>query len=267
MYCEPYRSWGRAFLHPEISSKQALLIRRVLQWSETAKGGTSYQRQKWLEKGYPLAIHNIASAQIYREENSDAPEDAEIIELLIRTHGGIGQCIRGEISVSQNQPLTTLRRHFSEQELTQILYVLNKCIIKGVNDELWSEHLQKKVLTLCQKIAEDHLEELSPETRLQHLSGIYRRCSTQELARSTSLFSTRVFPYYELWFFESALSDFSVDEVYEIMEKILSASIPDSGSYISFKPLQDTLYYDYEGQKRINVYKKRIIEKMSDKPY
>ena len=31
--------------------------------------------------------------------------------------------------------------------------------------------------------------------------------------------------------------------------------------HINFKPLADSLYYDYEGRKHINVYKKRIIEK------
>ena len=35
----------------------------------------------------------------------------------------------------------------------------------------------------------------------------------------------------------------------------------EQASHMTFKPLADSLYYDYEGKKHINVYKKRVIEK------
>ncbi len=248
-----------------VSERQALLIRRVLQWSETAKGGTLHQRRRWLEKGYPLAIHNLASAMIYAEEqrkaSMDNPEDACLIELLIRTHGGVGQCIRGECSVSSSRELIRLKNDFSDEELYQLLFVLNKCIIKGVGDQLWTAQLEEKVQKLCRDIVEDTMADLPPAGRLQRLSSIYRNCTQAELEKSALLFSGSIFPRYDLWFFESALSDFSVEEVYRITEGILAFDIPEEVSYISFKPLQDTLYYDYEGKKKINVYRKRIIEK------
>ena len=44
------------------------IVRMVLSWSEVAKGGSVKERESWRKKGYPLDIHNLASAEIYLEE-------------------------------------------------------------------------------------------------------------------------------------------------------------------------------------------------------
>ena len=86
------------------------IVSEVLKWSEVAKGGLESERSEWLERGYPLDIHNEASAMIYsiymesgREDSKSSREN--VIFSLIKTHGLIGQCIRGEIPVSHRAPV------------------------------------------------------------------------------------------------------------------------------------------------------------------
>ena len=64
-----------------LSEREFDVIRKALSWSEVAKGGSVKDRDIWRKKGYPLDIHNIASAEIYYEE---APEDDPDRELITR---------------------------------------------------------------------------------------------------------------------------------------------------------------------------------------
>ena len=121
----------------ELSQYAYMITKTVLQWSEVAKGGTKEQRNIWINKGYPLDIHNIASAKIYLENSENNIRDTKIIYTLIKTHGIMGQNIRGEVSISKNNDIKELFDIIDKEELKDILYALNKCIIKGVNDELW----------------------------------------------------------------------------------------------------------------------------------
>ena len=52
---------------PDIRAVKYLLS-TILKWSEVAKGGNKRERSKWTKAGYPLDIHNIASASIFEEE-------------------------------------------------------------------------------------------------------------------------------------------------------------------------------------------------------
>ena len=259
-----------------VDAKQ--ILREVLCWSEVAKGGLRKEREEWRRKGYPLDIHNIASAEIY----SDFMESSEAIYLLIRTHGLIGQCIRGEIPVRHNAPLLYVREllGLSNTRMRELVLVLNECIIRGVSDSLWNQ-VKQDVTVLVDRILEGDLSEYSAEYRLEKLCPkeiqIYRE--------DADFFAENIFRRYELWYFESALGSFDLKQIRAILTRTLqelensggntgSGRVEGSGQvnvyHLNFKPLADSLYYDYEGRRHINVYKKRIIEKFlrdGDAPY
>ena len=246
----------------ELLEEEYLLIKTVLQWSEVAKGGTVKDRADWADKNYPLDIHNIASAEIYKDYTSE--EGAAIysneVYILIRTHGMIGQCLRGEVPVSGNAELGILLENRSRESVTRILYILNECIITAVSADLWNR-VKAAVYELIDRLMDGDFRELPGCVRVRNLlPGLSE--VPEELIR---IFEEDYFPGFELWYFEAALSDFSGEQLIKIL-KDLSSEIrenydSDSISYISFKPLADSLYYDYEGRKHINIYKKRIIEK------
>lgn len=64
------------------------------------------------------------------------------------------------------------------------------------------------------------------------------------------------------WYPEIALDSFSD----EIFMKIINASVEYAVKRevrdINFKPISDFLYYDYQGKKHVNIYKKRIVESL-----
>ena len=244
----------------KLSTWQYHILERVLQWSEVAKGGLESQRSMWLEKGFPLAIHNLASAEIYLEETKDNEkdnkQDKEIIYTLIQTHGIIGQNIRGEVSVCENKPLLTLCEKVEPEELHTLLYYLNYCVIGGVNEALW-EQVEQQVKDLITMIVQGTLTEYAPEQRIKSLSPAFREASKEAM----EFFAEKIFPKYELWYFDSALSDFSAEQIVEIVRRVLEEKGVEQASHMTFKSLADSLYYDYEGKKHINVYKKRVIEK------
>ena len=277
-------------------SNAKFILSEVLKWSEVAKGGNPKERRKWTKAGYPLDIHNIASAQIYADEaglsakfsvieTTDKPEtvkevteeysrrfggDAETFMLttvvLIKTHGLIGQCIRGEIPVSHNRELYELlkKKSFTDMlaeagmDAKQFFMILNECIIHGVSDELWGR-VQNEVSALIGRILEGDCSEYSAIYRLEKLCPREIRIYEEDAA----FFEKEIFPKYELWYFTPALSDFGMSQIRTIFASV-TKKIEESKEqvlHINLKPLSDNLYYDYEGKKHINVYKKRIIEK------
>lgn len=240
------------------------ILREVLCWSEVAKGGLRKEREEWRRKGYPLDIHNIASAEIY----SDLPESSEAVYLLIRTHGLIGQCIRGEIQVRHNEPLLYVRDllGLTNADMHRLVLILNECIIRGVSDSLWDK-VKQDVAALVDRILEGDLSEYSAEYRLEKLCPR----EIQIYKEDAEFFAEKIFPKYELWYFESALGSFDLKQIRMILIRTLQ-ELEGSGDvhHLNFKPLADSLYYDYEGRRHINVYKKRIIEKClrdGDAPY
>lgn len=242
------------------------IISEVLKWSETAKGGRSKQRQEWIDKGYPLDIHNIASSLIYKDFNIDSGSDidktadTELIFTLIRTHGLIGQCIRGEIPVAHNKELYDISKH-TGIDMEELLIILNECIIRAASEDVWNE-IKGDVITLIKRILSGDLTEFSSKYRLERL------CPSEiEIYDIDALFfEENIFNSFELWYFTSALSGFDMGQIRTIFSGILKY-MEDNDidrslvSHLNFKPLSDTLWYDYEGTKHINIYKKRIIEK------
>jgi SAM-dependent methyltransferase len=233
-------------------------VEETLKWSEVSKGGTVKDREEWIRRGYLLDIHNIASADIYTNDNKDLKEKEElnIVRTLIKTHGMIGQCLRGEVPVCDNRELLQLVPVLGKEKMQTILHSLNYCIVAAVDEELWMK-IGGRVIERIDRILNNDFSELEAEERVKALLPSLRTVNDDLV----TFFERELFPKYELWYFEAALSDFSGEQILTIMKTIAKCCEKEEVSYITFKPLADSLYYDYEGKKHINVYKKRIIEK------
>lgn len=268
----------------KLNEEEEAVVRKVLQWSEVAKGGNEQQRDGWRSKGYALDIHNLASAEIYREEDPD--DFSPVVYTLIRTHGLIGQALRGEVSVAKNRELLTLlpgtgaadnergketgneignetvkecaetgEQVITSASLGRIVHVLNHCIIGGVSRKLWDQ-VGPQADKLIDRILSGDFTEFSTRERMSRLDPRLADADP-ELQR---LFGEILFPRYELWYFQAAFQDFSLRQIEWLLSRVAEKA-EEGISYISFKPVADGLYYDYEGRKHLNVYKERIIEK------
>lgn len=251
------------------------LAEETLIWSETAKGGTIRQRRSWQEDGINIFVHNIGSAQLYWRYAEDDREDAAsadkrlIVHRLIETHGLIGQQIRGEVPPSVNLPLSGLVEQglLTADELERLLFALNHCIISAVAPELWQE-VRPQVMELIAVISSGNLhDEVPMKERLRRMrSGSIAQGEDYETEWSSLVqegFNPAVLEPLQpvtFWYVESALQTFSLEQFLKVVS--LSASSDLSAlNHISFEAVMNSIYYDYKGSKKINVYKKRIIEK------
>lgn len=253
-------------IRENLTDREYSIIKKVLQWSEVAKGGTEKQREQWIQKGYPLDIHNLASAEIYLEQSTDSIEETKLIYLLIKTHGIIGQNIRGEVSKTNNVSLYELydyadRMNKKDIYISSLLENLNYCIISGVRWNLWMQ-VKNEVSEIIDEIEAKKLVNLTAEERLHRLFPSQKEMS----AKTIKLFDENVFPFFELWYFTSAMESFSESQISALMELILKTEGIQRVTHLNFKPLADNLHYDYEGKKHANVYKQRIIEKYLKNP-
>ncbi|WP_429351146.1 class I SAM-dependent methyltransferase [Paenibacillus sp. 4624] len=269
------------------------LLEEVLAWSETAKGGSLEQRRTWQQQGINLFVHNIGSAQLYQRYATDRDREnglesvasprQEIIRILISTHGLIGQYIRGEIPYAENLPLRALITEgwVTGGELRIMLMALNQCIIEAVDSGLW-EQVQDEVEQIVDWIVSgtEHTD-WSVKERLSRLRSnsirqgeaideTYAKLKQQfPVEQQLSSLASRT-----LWYVESAMRDFSLEEMVKVFllalhseewEKKIEGHSKDSSvtsiRHISFEPLMNTMYYDYKGVKKLNIYKKRMIEK------
>ncbi|MBQ3906550.1 MAG: methyltransferase, partial [Lachnospiraceae bacterium] len=239
----------------KVSVEEYELTRTVLEWSEVSKGGSEKDRDAWRQKGYALDVHNLASADIYLGFCGVRDEEAELIALLIRTHGLIGQALRGEVSVKENAALQEVARRLGTEAAYRVLSVLNHCIIGGVSLELW-EQVKGEALAMIRSALVGELTEYSTRERMKRLDERLESVS-EEVA---TLFETQIFPKYELWYYQAAFADFGIDQVVWLLRKMLE-KVEEGVSCLLFKPLADGLYYDYQGKKHLNIYKERIVEK------
>lgn len=265
------------------------LLEEVLVWAETAKGGTMRERLRWQQSGINLFLHNIGSAQLYerhiRDGNGTLPPHEEMVHTLILTHGLLGQHIRGEVAFEENLPLHKLTEEgrLTADELIRLLIPLNHCIIGGVSEELWHS-VQEEITQLIRNLAEGTVpDRWTYEERLRRLRsvsiargedfdkqlhGIREQCDLSAALHG--------FQDMTLWYVEAALQDFSLEEFVKVLLLALHSEkqspaqqvaegqrdqlLPDSVSHLSFEPLMNDMYYDYKGVKKLNVYKKRMIE-------
>lgn len=219
------------------------LLEQVLMWSEVAKCGMVHQRKEWLAAGYNLDVHNIGSAQIYDSQcldpNRPNSKERHIISVLIRTHGLVGQYLRGEVPLQFNKPLHDLitEDYLTKENLLEIMMTLNQCVIEGVSETLWHQ-LSEQVTLVCQQIVEGNFNsEYSPKERFCHLRKLsndngddfelsYQAIESELKSKASELKSTPI-DLSELletlmdqkifWYLEAALYDFSLQEVVKIL--------------------------------------------------
>jgi len=247
------------------------LVEETLIWSEAAKGGTSRQRRLWQEEGINCFVHNIGSAQLYMRHvgPSDAARTA-IIHRLIETHGLIGQQLRGEVPPEVNRPLSDIadEQLLTCEELERLLAALNHCIIGAVSAELWQE-VQGEVEELIASVSRGQAYAAWP------MKARVRRMRTGPVSRGEDFeaewdrleqagFDPRLLDSLQqatFWYVESALQTFLLEHFLKVLALASSGKEAASLSHISFEAVMQDIHYDYKGVKKINVYKKRIIEK------
>lgn len=257
------------------------LLEEVLVWAETAKGGTMRDRLCWQQSGIHLFLHNIGSAQLFerhiRQGRGTLSPHEEMVHTLILTHGLLGQHIRGEVAFEENLPVMKLMEEgrLTEDELIRLLIPLNHCIIAAVSEELWHS-VEEEIKQLIRKLAEGSVpDRWTYEERLRRLrtASIARGedfdRQFQEIREQMDLpAALHGFQDMTLWYVEAALQDFSLEEFVKVLLLALHSEeqspedrlSSDSVSHLSFEPLMNDMYYDYKGVKKLNVYKKRMIE-------
>lgn len=238
-------------------------VEQTLKWSEVSKCGSEHHRKIWREKGFNLDAHNEASADIYLMYSTDNAINTEIIYRLIKTHGLVGQYLRGEVSLSDNYLLTDMvdRNIMTYQQLNETLYILNYCIIAGVSEELFNS-LKDDIKTTVENITAGRFKGKTVEKTKERLQRMlpesFKDVST--LTQDDILFYSDIFKIYKMWYVNAAIGSFTAEEVTTIFSIITHTKGMNVVDNISFKPLLDSLFYDYNGKKKLNVYKKRVIE-------
>lgn len=282
------------------------IIAQVLIWSEVAKTGLLHQRKQWRAAGYNLYIHNEASADVFLEyvvTQSDYqrnPKQESLVATLIRTHGLIGQYVRGEVSLSSSLPLRELvAAHIvTSDELSDHLNCLNYCIIAAVDEALWNRIRRDVELAIEQIVSNQSIREVLSENNDEKdytdntASKLVQRVKklryqailqgenyeTYDMSHVEVLLAT-LFEHTTLWYVEAALSEFSFDEFIKIMmlcavkleeaksqeenqleNKHTQSIQPKNVAHLSFELFMHGIYYDYQKKKKVNIYKKRIIE-------
>lgn len=249
----------------EVESSQIGILESVLKWSEVAKGGSEEQKAIWLAKGINLTAHNKGSASIYSEHIEDVfhqTSTTELIGELIRTHGLLGQFLRGEAELGTNRRLAELlQQSFTKEEAYSLLYNLNTCIIGGVSQRLWSD-VKDEISDLIGRILDGDFEEVF----VQRL-GKLRNSSRDPIDTIEEHIQPRFhemkdfFSGKDLWYVESSFHDFQFVDFWtlfqEIQQRLNDRLIQD----IHFGKLMKQMYYDYKGEKRVNIYRLRIVEK------
>lgn len=255
------------------------LLEDVLAWSETAKGGTRLDRIGWQRQGINVFVHNEGSADLYLARAQVSIGDRErLTALLIRTHGLLGQYLRGEVPFAANLPLhgPVEQGLLTETELARLLMALNRCVIGAVSEELWQSveaELETCVLhvSLGTTPENDGLERRLRRLRTgarhrgEDFDGELARIDGELRAAGVAGGLREAFARLDdktLWYVEAALGDFSLEEFVKMMLlALLGAEEAPRARHISFERLMHGLYYDYKGVKKINLYKKRIVEK------
>lgn len=260
----------------DLPVKEESIIEEVLVWSEVAKVGMKHNRRIWRENGFQLDIHNIGSAQIYAAEQMHLSlhqrdlEKEELIYTLILTHGLVGQFIRGEVRYKQLQPLI----HWVEEQnnidvnIEVVLNKLNQCIIQGVSNDIWEKVKDDSGRLISSIVNKEQVKELPLKVRIRRL----RQSSIQKGENFDKQYDQYMknehlnkyiegfFKKTDMWYVESALQEFSLEEFLKIFILIYQKINPLSIQQVSFESFMKDIYYDYKGKKSINLYKKRIIE-------
>ncbi|MDI4644311.1 class I SAM-dependent methyltransferase [Cohnella hashimotonis] len=250
------------------------LVEEALAWCETAKGGSRRDRLGWQAQGINFRVHNIGSAQLYARQEAAAgaaSERTQLVHALVETHGLVGQELRGEVPPEDHDPLArALERSLdSAEERERMLTALNYCIIAAVSPALWTE-VEPEVAAIVRRIAAGN----AAGTQLPIRERL-RRLRTQSIRRGEDfegelaaldaehslLAALTPLESKTFWYVEAALKDFSLAQFLKIFAIVACDDTLPEVKHISFENVMNAMYYDYKGSKKINVYKKRIIEK------
>ncbi len=247
------------------------ILEETLKWADVAKCGYKYQRQEWEKKGYNLAIHNIGSSQIYMEEMGQNYNI--IVATLIKTHGLIGQYIMGEVNLDINYEIYQLIEQglIDHETLRKILIVLNCCIILAISSTLY-DRIKSEVEQIIDRIVVNDLVCNYNDFNyvIERFKKLLPNISDEDnqnlklILKDKNIYKVIVdiFENSDLWYFDAALNDFRSDEIIKILLMIKNG-FPEV-KHISFEKLMREIYIDYNGNKEINIYKKRIMEAYLD---
>ncbi len=235
------------------------LVEETLKWSEVAKCGRKSERYLWRKKGYDLYAHNIGSSQIYLETNNNI-----IINTLIKTHGLVGQFLKGETTLNKNYELYLLIKNklITKNKLRKVLIVLNKCIISGVSKNLY-KNIEPKVIETIDLIINNQFN--NQENYITRLEKLNKTLSKEELNYLTILNNKvktcleDLFSKVDIWYFESAIESFSLKEQIKIL-LIIQKHLTEKIDNVTFEKLMKDLYFNYHQKRELNLYKKRVIE-------
>lgn len=245
-----------------VDEKTYYYVSETLKWMDVAKTGNSKERKQWKKKGYDLYAHNYGSSDIYKEDNKDYDE---VIRILIKTHGLIGQYIRGEVKFNLNKELYTLieKKLITKKELQKVLIILNECLIGAVSLKLYERVKDEINKSIEYIVNNDFKHEFNIIERINRLNGGISKEDKQELKNiidnnNLKPVLEKLFNEVGFWYYEIALSDFSMLEQIKILCicSINSKNIKN----ITFEKIMKTIYIDYNGKKVINLFKKRIVE-------
>jgi len=234
------------------------LVSETLKWSDVSKCGTKEDRNKWKSLGFNLIVHNMASSDIYKLDNKNYNE---VVRVLIKTHGLIGQYIRGEVNLSESHELYDLieKGLISRDLLKEVLIVLNKCIVGAVNMDLYN-NIELEINECVERIINNDFDEkIDVKDKLRRLNN--------DIIDNTDILNNEevikrlefIFGNIELWYYSSALSSFKLEEQVKIL-LIIYNKLNDSIHHISFNNMMKNIYLDYKNKKITNIYKTRIIE-------
>jgi cyclopropane fatty-acyl-phospholipid synthase-like methyltransferase len=234
-------------------------VSEALKWMDVSKCGSISERRRWEKLGYNLRVHNLGSSSIYLENNNDS-----VVYELIKTHGLIGQYLQGENNLLLNSSLVGL---LDSKLLKEVLLVLNKCVIDGVYLGLYDK-VSSKVESIIDSIVNNNIEvpifndkeyikSRFKDLRKNNYNDDYNYLDnilTDEVSKRIG----DIFKYLELWYFEVALRDFSLEEVIKLL--LLIKVDLSKYKHLTFESVMKMIYFDYDHHLVINVYKKRIIE-------
>ena len=247
----------------KVSKDVYYYVSEVLKWMDVSKTGSKEDRRRWKKLGYDLYIHNIASAMIYKNEVKDYDE---VVYILIKTHGLIGQYIRGETNLTSNSELYQLiqKRLITPKLLEEVLIVLNECIIRSVDERVY-ERIQREIKESISYIIHNEFDHsYSLVERIRRLNG--SSLSKDEEEELEEIFKDKriqekiqsLFHHIYFWYYEVALNNYSMLEQIKIL-LICANEIKDEAN-LTFEKIMKSMYIDFDNKKVINLFKKRIIE-------
>ena len=245
------------------NEKTKYYVLETLKYMDISKTGDKEKIKEWKKKGYNLYVHNEASAMIYKDECTNYDK---IVYVLIKTHGLLGQYLRGEVLLSSNRELYSLieEKLISKDELRKVLVILNECIIGAVDINIYNK-IKDDINNSIEKVINNEFDhEFNILEKLNRLNG--NTLSKQEESELNDLVKNKTLKNkinnlinkVDFWYYEVALKDFTLLEQIKIL-LICFNNLKDE-KHLTFDKLSKNMYIDYENKKVINIYKKRIIE-------